>query len=274
MYSPDINVIDPSHGVNAAFLATQFAALWTTLKRYGIEEAVVNNYVGNNVSLNTITTPGTYWFSDNQTYRPFDYGILEVLLIGGTIASPNEIHQRAYWDGREAIRVRHYGGNWQPWYYIKTKDLATEQNLAGVGLNGVILPGDYYYTITTNDRPSNYGLVTVRRENEDIVYQEAHSSENDKYIRYQYANGSWTPWKKLIDQNSVPNPFIYPNNTSAFPAYLAHYELNVPPRGRVVILLIGAGGGGGGMGGGYGGGVAGTDGEDSVVSIGYVLQML
>jgi hypothetical protein len=274
MYSPDINVIDPSHGVNAAFLATQFAALWTTLKRYGIEEAVVNNYVGNNVSLNTITTPGTYWFSDNQTYRPFDYGILEVLLIGGTIASPNEIHQRAYWDGREAIRVRHYGGNWQPWYYIKTKDLATEQNLAGVGLNGVILPGDYYYTITTNDRPSNYGLVTVRRENEDIVYQEAHSSENDKYIRYQYANGSWTPWKKLIDQNSVPNPFIYPNNTSAFPAYLAHYELNVPPRGRVVILLIGAGGGGGGMGGGYGGGVAGTDGEDSVVSIGYVPAML
>lgn len=264
----------PFHVINGAKLATEFAALWTTLKRYGIEEAVVNNYVGNTVSLNTITTPGTYWFSDNQTYRPFDYGILEVLLIGGTIASPNEIHQRAYWDGREAIRVRHYGGNWQPWYYIKTKDLVTEQNLAGVGLNGVILPGDYYYTITTNDRPSNYGLVTVRRENEDIVYQEAHSSENDKYIRYRYANGSWTPWKKLIDQNSVPNPFIYSNNTFAFPAYLAHYELNVPPRGRVVILLIGAGGGGGGMGGGYGGGVAGTDGEDSVVSIGYVPAML
>lgn len=267
----------PFHVINGAKLATEFAALWTTLKRYGIEEAVVNNYVGNTVNLNTITTPGTYWFSDNQTNRPFDYGILEVLLIGGTIASPNEIHQRAYWDGREAIRVRHYGGNWQPWYYIKTKDLATEQNLSGVGLNGVTLPGDYYYTITTNNRPSNYGLVTVRRENEDIVYQEAHSSDNNKYIRYRDGIGTWTPWARLLSTNDISGIQTFEIVIEGFSSGNGErwFTYNVLPNDIAVeVRLVSPGGGGGGGGGtdnngneDYGGGGGGGGGAGVMVLV-------
>lgn len=81
-------------------------------------------------------------------------------------------------------------------------DLANNPNTnlhaTSTNLDSVILPGEYYYGANCLNRPSEYGLLKVWRENNNLIYQQAQSS--DSYgksffmTRYRRVNNTWTDW--------------------------------------------------------------------------------
>ena len=92
-------------------------------------------------------------------------------------------------------------------------DLAYTNSLDGVDLNGFIIPGEYYYRESTTNTPTTYGLLTVRRENPDIIYQMAHSAgygdspQNTIFTRYgRFLNGIWhwpTTWNRTVTSSDL-----------------------------------------------------------------------
>ena len=178
---------------------------WTqnVLDRHGIDAAVAAfSMVPDNVDLDTLKTPSKMWVRNNQINRPFDYGVLEITLVGGTIDVPAEVHQRMYWDHREATRNCNHLGVWSVWTFVKSRFLAIERNLStnAVDLDTVVEPNDYYYGDGCSNHPTQYGLLNVRIETHDIVYHIAHGSNNTVHTRYRANNGTWTRWKKLMDE--------------------------------------------------------------------------
>lgn len=221
--------------------------------RHAISTNVFGNYVGDSANLNNIKTPGKYWFSNLQTNRPFDWGILEVVLVGGTIDSPQEVHQKAYWDGRHYERNCDHTGYWSNWLQLLHEYLITN-NVSSYGndLNYLNLPGNYYYQNTTTNRPSSYGILTVRCEDNSIVYQEAHGSDNNKYIRYRSGAGVWGPWAKLLTTNDITGIQTLEIVIEGFSSGNGErwYAYNVLPNDIAVeVRLVSPGGGGGGGGG-------------------------
>lgn len=262
------------------------------LARHGIDSAIAAvNSISSIYDLDLTLISGKYWFTDQQANIPFDYGILEVEIVGGSIASPAEVHQRAYWDGREASRSRNYLGVWSPWYYYKTKNLAEERSLAYLDLDNATIPDDYYYHISTANRPTDYGLVRVRRESDGEIYQEAHSSDNRFFTRRRTAGGYWSPWREFADLNgnsstrfkvaaavfndeavrleqltnavntAVKKPWVYVADIAGG----NYYDFVLQPYKTIRVCLIGGGGEGGLQSpGGYE--VVGTHGEDTFLS--------
>lgn len=204
MYSPDINAIDPSHGVNAAFLATQFATLWARLTANGIDAAIgVTNVLPAYTDLDGVITVGKYWFDDSQVNRPFNWGILEVELVGGTIDSPYEVIHTARWDGRVATRSRNYLGMWGEWRFIKNRDLGYERPLISIDLNTIVEDDNYACTTCTN-APETNGILTVKRETSVLIYQTFHSSTNTVYTRTTSDGGvTWTLWKHCVESGAL-----------------------------------------------------------------------
>lgn len=86
----------------------------------------------------------------------------------------------------------------------QSPNLSTTNSITG-SLNSVTTPGEYYFGATSTSAPGNgYGLLKVWRENSIAVYQLAHTSDNNLYIRYTGASGSpWSNWRHLAgdDQN-------------------------------------------------------------------------
>lgn len=178
---------------------------WTqnVLDRHGIDAAVAAfSMVPDNADLDTLKTPSKMWVQNTQVNRPFDYGVLEITLVGGTIDVPAEVHQRMYWDHREATRNCNHLGVWSVWTFVKSRFLVIERNLNtnAVDLDTVVEPNDYYYGDGCSNRPTQYGLLNVRIETHDIVYHIAHGADNTVHTRYRANNGTWTRWKKLMDE--------------------------------------------------------------------------
>lgn len=185
-----------------------------TLARFGIDRAIAaENSLSSIADLDLLVVPGKYWFGDSQDNRPFDWGVLEIELVGGSIVAPGEVYQYAYWDGRKASRSRNYLGVWSRWSFSQNLDIATEANIAGQDLDNVIAPDLYYYNTTCANTPSNYGILEVRRENGYIIYQIAHSSDNRLFSRYRSSGGTWTVWREYADALTL-SKFITDTNAA------------------------------------------------------------
>lgn len=275
MYSPDINAIDPSHGVNAAFLATQFATLWARLIANGIDATIgVTNVLPAYTDLDGVITVGKYWVGHSSGYNnsPFDYGILEVEKIDA-----NNIIQTMYDELRRTSRRTDSAGTWwTEWTFSQNLNIAYESSRDSRDLDWTLIPGEYYYTPNTISRPTPYGLVKVWRENSDIVYQQAHGSDNTLHTRYRDGLGVWTPWRKVVTTAEIS---LF-NNTLAYEGYSAGGGMRlltiVAPATLigVSIRLVSAGGSGGGGGGtnnngnnDYGGGGGGGGGAGGMLIV-------
>lgn len=262
-----------------------------TLARFGIDRAIaVENSLPSIADLDNLVIPGKYWFGDSQDNRPFDWGILEVMLVGGSIVTPGEVYQYAYWDGRKASRSRNYLGVWSRWSFTQNLDIATEANISGQDLDSVLWPDIYYYNTTCANTPSNYGILEVRRENGYIIYQIAHSSDNRLFSRYRSSGGTWTVWREYADALTL-STFMTDTNaalgtlSSAMAAisetakdgslggsYISYipgtHSIVLAPGEAIRLVLFGAGGGGGayGIDGGNGGSTEFRDGGNVIFS--------
>lgn len=241
MFSYPINLIDPSHGVNAAFLATQMATLWTRLTANGIDAAVsVTNDVPHYNDLDDLIVVGKYWIGNTIQNAPFSWAVVEVEMV-----EASNIIQTVYDGYRKTTRRTTSGGaTWTDWHYSIHLNIAEESSKDNMDLDWALTPGEYYYTPNTISRPSPYGLVKVWRETNDIVYQQAQSAaDNFLYTRYRASNGTWTPWLKMAASGEVilasmpPGFFVFHTDTSIT------FTLKA---GRTARVMLMAGGGGGG----------------------------
>ncbi len=218
-----------------------------TLARFGIDRAIAaENSLPSTSDLDLLVAPGKYWFGDSQDNRPFDWGVLEVELVGGSIVAPGEVYQYAYWDGRKASRSRNYLGVWSEWSFSQTKDLLLERDLSGIDLDTVILPDTYYYDTTSTNKPDDtFGIVTVKRFVSNYVFQEAHTSNNDKYTRYMNNNvwGAWARPPNSAEVLAAAEQIILPTSLVLQVHGTATFSLN--PRATVRLFLQAGGGGGG-----------------------------
>jgi len=241
MYSYPIGTIDPSHGVNAGFLATQFAALWARLTANGIDAVLgTTNVIPDGANLNAVLAVGKYYYG-TAANNPFPYCLLEVEAFSAAY-----IIQTAYDSLRRASRCTYDGGaTWTLWVFNQSLDIDSESSLAGDDLNNATTPGDFYYTTTTANRPSNYGLVRVWRENAFIIYQQAQGANNRLYIRYKPNGFPWLPWSELASTTDIPPAqAIHPGSavTTVFPGSYA--EIILPPNGTLKTWFVSGGGGG------------------------------
>lgn len=78
------------------------------------------------------------------------------------------------------------------------KDLKTPPNLINSGsLNSYITAGEYYFTNAVADRPFDYGLMKVWRQDSTFVYQLVQGFA-DKGLATRYSNDggtTWTDWR-------------------------------------------------------------------------------
>ena len=246
MFSYPINLIDPTHGVNAAFLATQMATLWARLTANGIDAALsVTNDVPHYNDLDDLIVVGKYWIGDTIQNAPFNWAVVEVeMVVAGNII-------QTVYDGyrKTTRRTASSGATWSDWHYSIHLNIAAESSKDNMSLDSALTPGEYYYTPNTISRPSPYGLVKVWRETDDIVYQEAHGSDNNKYIRYRSGLGVWTPWLRLANANDLA---AIPSYNTEIPFFedTGPYYWTLPAGVTSIIISLCAGGGGGGQGGG------------------------
>lgn len=268
---PDsIAVNSPGRLLSLLWAENNIGPLLDMLGRYGIESAIAAaNSLPTNTDLNSITSPGKYWVGNTVVNSPVDYGILEVDLIAGTIAVPHEVHQRIYWASREAIRSRSSSGVWTDWQFIKAADLAAERNIDGQSLDNVLEPDQYYYTPNCTNRPTDYGILFVYRENGSIVYQLAHgTSDSSLFTRYRAGDGTWTQWRRYVNYDEMtaaiaaatapPNTYYWASLNQSYSGdtqHTGHYCPAGTKRLTVAMIAPGGGGGAGGFGaGGHGGG--------------------
>ncbi|MHA6907314.1 phage tail protein [Ralstonia pseudosolanacearum] len=78
-------------------------------------------------------------------------------------------------------------------------DLATTNKVVG-DLNALVAPGEYYYTSVNANAPSAHGVLKVWRESATVVFQIAHSADNEVFTRYRASSGTWTAWRQLVCQ--------------------------------------------------------------------------
>ena len=157
-------------------------------------------------------------------------------------------------------------------------DLQTTNNLDGVDLNGVYQSGEYYYRETTTNTPTTYGLVSIRRETPNIIYQMAHSAgldvspQNTIFTRYgSFYDGiwHWSAWSRsatVVEMTSAiaaatagvtPYEYMSVNPGVGSVTTVYHY---VATGARFLAIAISAPGGGGGAGGWAAGGEGGGGG--------------
>lgn len=169
------------------------------------------------------------------------------------------------------------------------KDLGTAPNLINSGtLNSYTTQGEFYFTNTVADRPFDYGLMKVWRENSTSIYQLVQGFA-DKGLATRYSNDggtTWTPWTYPANRdgdntrtfkvaNAVANDDAVALGQLSSLAFwgLNHTVLLVGPHSvelaankTIRVLLIGGGGGGGGIANDeYTGASSGSDGNASSI---------
>ena len=151
-------------------------------------------------------------------------------------------------------------------------DLATTNSVHGADLDAILNPCEVYYTPSTGNRPSPYGLLKVWRESWNIVYQLAHSSDNNLHYRYgSFYSGiwHWSAWSRsatVVEMTSAiaaatagvtPYEYMSVNPGVGSVTTVYHY---VATGARFLAIAISAPGGGGGAGGWAAGGEGGGGG--------------
>ncbi len=170
------------------------------------------------------------------------------------------------------------------------KDLSTPPNLINSGtLNSYITQGEFFYTNTVADRPFDYGLMKVWRENSTSIYQLVQGFA-DKGLATRFSGdggATWQSWRYPANRdgdntrtfkvaNAVANDDAVAYGQIAGLSIFgsANYAISsgtgntfaIQPNKTIRVLLIGGGGGGGaGGGGGSGYGGAGGNGGDSLI---------
>ncbi|MBT2869769.1 hypothetical protein JQK19_21280 [Chromobacterium violaceum] len=81
-------------------------------------------------------------------------------------------------------------------------DLSVTNKWTG-SLDQIVQPGEYYYGNGCSNAPSQFGLLKCWRENGDIIYQIAHSSDNNIYTRYRPLGGTFVPWRQLAGMDFI-----------------------------------------------------------------------
>lgn len=170
------------------------------------------------------------------------------------------------------------------------KDLSTPPNLINSGsLNSYITQGEFYFTNTVADRPFEYGLMKVWRENNISIYQLVQGAGSTGLATRDTGDGgaTWTNWRyPAIRDGDNSRTFKVANavanddavalgqlqglgilsglNQTVFTG--AGNTFTIQPNKTIRVILIGGGGGGGaGGGGGSGYGGAGGSGGDSTI---------
>jgi hypothetical protein len=236
-----------------------------TLARYGIEANIAGYNPIGSTHPDTIINAGKYWFSSATPDMPFQYGIMDVEVITLSSGVPGEVVQTIRWEGRLMNRNRYQVGPttwyWSEWQVINGYDLQTENRMYdGGNLDSRLTPGVYYYHVNNINRPTDYGLLTVERETPDIVYQQAHGSDNTFHTRYRDGLGVWTPWAKLLSTNDNLVDHIGNGLGYFTPLGVSTYYMTLPGNATIRVYLVGGGGGGGGY---TGAASRGQDGQDS-----------
>ncbi len=281
---------------------------WETAQRHALHTPVLDYHqLDSTKNLDNYKFPGKYIFDNGTVNRPFDDGLLEVIVLRSndhkynnvsvTVGTPTDVLQIAKNSDNYAIR-RFQSNAWTEWSFRAMRNGETDQvfnaatpavgtetgthvvNIAmqnaafallwnrltangidadlavtnnvnnGTDLDYLTVVGQFYYGPTCPNRPSAYGLLTVRRETESIIYQEAHSSDNEKYIRYRAADGVWTPWAMLVKSGAggievyeiVIEGFSSGNGERWYTYTTLPNDINVEVR----IVSPGGGGAGGG----------------------------
>jgi len=151
-------------------------------------------------------------------------------------------------------------------------DLAVTNSVHGADLDDILNPCEVYYTPSTGNRPSPYGLLKVWRESWNVVYQLAHSSDNNLHYRYgSFYSGiwHWSAWSRSATAAEMtsaiaaatagvtPYEYMSVNPTVGGVSTVYHY---VTTGARFLAIAISAPGGGGGAGGWAAGGEGGGGG--------------
>lgn len=267
--TPAIGTELGTHSVNIAMQNLAFQTLWNILYKYGIQSAIGGaNTIPNGTDLHTVTTPGKYWFDDSHANRPFNWGILDVELVGGTIDSPSEVLHTARWDGRVATESRNSLGVWSEWHFIKNRDLGNEQPLSNIDLNTIVDDGNYA-CVNCSNSPETNGILIVKRETSAVVYQNFHSRVNTVYTRTTVDGVTWTDWREYADALTLSDAItnlepLGGEDTLTLTGMGNIFILDAYKTIRMVLVGAGGGSGAGGSGsGGYGG--SGTNGGDTIV---------
>lgn len=234
----------PFHVINGAKLATQFATLWARLTANGIDATIgATNVLPAYTDLDGVINVGKYWVGHSSGYynSPFDYGILEVEKIDA-----NNIIQTMYDELRRTSRRTNSAGTWwTEWTFSQNLNIAYESSRDSRDLDWTLIPGEYYYTPNTISRPTPYGLVKVWRENSDIVYQQAHSSDNTFHIRYRDDLGVWTAWSTPLTQSTLQSTLIIHPKPSTYTVPVGGYtDVVLKPYGTLKVWMVSGGGGG------------------------------
>ncbi|MGD1823701.1 hypothetical protein A203_00125 [Chromobacterium violaceum] len=194
---------------------------------------ITNRWTG---SLDDIVQPGEYYYGDGCSNTPSKFGLLKCWRENSDV-----IYQIAHSsDNNVYTRYRTQGGQFTPWRQLAGMDfiekiLLNKANkattLAGYGiadawtreqcrsaglfadlgvtnrwngsLDNIVQPGEFYFGDGCSNTPSTFGLLKCWRENGDVIYQIAHSSDNNVYTRYRPQGGQFTSWRQLAGMDFI-----------------------------------------------------------------------
>lgn len=110
-----------------------------------------------------------------------------------------------------------------------TEITSLEQQLSNIFLaenfvedfNTTIDPGIYYWSDSSQNRPTNYGVLLVYRfaSTSNWVYQTAYSTEGKIYFRQKINDGEWTSWRALAYED-ITKTYTIPEVTTATTRYI------------------------------------------------------
>lgn len=153
MQSLPSNIIESTHGINAWYLSTQFAApLWLRLTNAGIDAdlAVTNNVDG--MDLNDILNPCEVYYNTTTGNRPSPYGLLKVWREG-----INQVYQLAHSsDNNLHYRYGSYYSSAWHWSVWSRSATAAEMTSAISAATAGVTPYEY---VSIN--PAVGGISTV-----------------------------------------------------------------------------------------------------------------
>lgn len=270
----DIGAPNNTYGVDGD-IYMQLDGLKTTYRKEGAVWVAVGSSLGAIPEfISGSGVPSSLLGADNQYYRNVENQ--DIYYKGGGLWSAiGNLQGLAF----QAALIQHGIG----------KDLGTAPNRIDSGsLNSYLVAGEFYFTNTVADRPFDYGLMKVWRENSTYVYQLVQGAGGlGLATRYSGDGGAtWQSWRYPANRNGdnsrtfkvanavanddavafgqISSLTFWGLNHTVFHAGTSSVELAANKTIRV--LLIGGGGGGGGIANDeYTGASSGSDGNASSI---------
>lgn len=179
----DIGTPSNTYGVDGD-IYMQLDGLKTTYRKEGAVWVAVGSSLGAIPEfISGSGVPSSLLGADNQYYRNVENQ--DIYYKGGGIWSAiGNLQGLAF----QSVLIQHGIG----------KDLSTPPNLINSGtLNSYLVAGEFYFTNTVADRPFNYGLMKVWRENSTAIYQLVQGAWGEGLAtRYSGDGGAtWRSWR-------------------------------------------------------------------------------